>query len=558
MERLGISARLGMLIAIMGLAILALALESATSEREELENSRKQMLLSLVESAEAIGAHYAAQAEAGVMTQETARTRAAEAIRAIRYGNNEYLFVYERTGKNVVLGPRPDLEGQNLSHLRDANDTAFVTDLIDAGFSGGGFIAYDWQREEDQPPVPKLSYAGHIPAFDWMVGTGVYIDDIDAEFAAAVLREAILVGFLLLLALLAGWLIARSIARPLHRITGAVEGLAGGELDVSLREARHNTELDRLSRAVATLRENERQRRELQAERKEADKRRQAERRETILQMADTLEQSVLGIVGDLTEAGSRLTHAAGSVGTAADETRDRAGTVAGAAAEASANAQNVAGATQELSSSIDEITRQVTRSSEIARDAEHRASDASTSMAALRDSADSIGDVIKLISAIAEQTNLLALNATIEAARAGEAGRGFAVVASEVKTLAQQTAQATEDIAGRIGTMQTETGNTAEAITRIGETIQQITEIANAVASAVEQQNSVALEIARNVEETASGAAQVSTHIEAVAAQAGQSSTEAATITTLAGELSSRTEALRGSLDTYLHQLRA
>ncbi len=195
----------------------------------------------------------------------------------------------------------------------------------------------------------------------------------------------------------------------------------------------------------------------------------------------------------------------------AARQTEAEAKAANAASQSAGSNVNSVAGATEELVASAGEIGRQTERSSEIAGRAAARASETDKQIQGLADAAQKVGDVVKLITDIAEQTNLLALNATIEAARAGEAGKGFAVVASEVKDLANQTAHATEEIAQQVAAIQGETKTAVVAIQGISSIVGEINQIASAIAAAIEQQGSAMREIARNVEGASSGTQSVS-----------------------------------------------
>jgi len=228
------------------------------------------------------------------------------------------------------------------------------------------------------------------------------------------------------------------------------------------------------------------------------------------------------------------------------------------AAGRTSTNLQTGASASEELASSIQEIGRRIAQSAEIGKRDVAEADKANAQVRGLAESANRIGDVVKLISDIAEQTNLLALNATIEAARAGEAGRGFAVVASEVKSLATQTAQATDEIAQQIQTVQTETGAAVDGIQSISAVIGEIDETATAVAAAIEEQGSATKEIARNVQEAAEGAQDVSTNVVDMTSAAKQTEMAADQVTTLAGTLDERARALKSEVVHFLTGVRA
>jgi methyl-accepting chemotaxis protein len=190
---------------------------------------------------------------------------------------------------------------------------------------------------------------------------------------------------------------------------------------------------------------------------------------------------------------------------------------------------QTVAASSEQMTASISEIARNATDAAQVAGQAVNSAEGAGTTMSALGRSSEEIGNVIKVITSIAEQTNLLALNATIEAARAGEAGKGFAVVASEVKDLAQETAKATDEIGQRIVGIQGDIGNAVSAITDISAVIARIDQFQTTIAAAVEQQTATTQEIGRNIAEAATGAADIARNISGVAT-AAETTTEGVT----------------------------
>ena len=206
----------------------------------------------------------------------------------------------------------------------------------------------------------------------------------------------------------------------------------------------------------------------------------------------------------------------------------------------------------------MSEVSQQVHESSRIALEAVKQAGRTDSRITELSDAATRIGNVVKLITAIAEQTNLLALNATIEAARAGEAGKGFAVVASEVKVLATQTGKATEEIGAQIAAMQTATHDSVAAIKEIGSTIGRISGIATAIAAAVEQQSATSKEIARNVENAADSATQVAVNIGDVNRAATETGEASGHVLKSARLLSNEGSKLKGEVEKFLATVRA
>ncbi|MCA9214463.1 MAG: type IV pili methyl-accepting chemotaxis transducer N-terminal domain-containing protein [Planctomycetales bacterium] len=228
-----------------------------------------------------------------------------------------------------------------------------------------------------------------------------------------------------------------------------------------------------------------------------------------------------------------------------ANEVTSQAANASGAAEEVSANTQALSAAVEEFEASIKEISGNASNAATVARTAVTAAELTNQTVTKLGESSAEIGDVIKVINSIAEQTNLLALNATIEAARAGEAGKGFAVVANEVKELAKETSKATEDIVQKIGTIQVDTNEAANAIGKVSEVINQINESQSAIASAVEQQSAMTAEISRNIAQVARGSSEIARSINTVAQAAQSTSTNtdqtleaASEIETLASEL--------------------
>ncbi len=374
-------------------------------------------------------------------------------------------------------------------------------------------------------------------------------------------KNAMMVG-VLLAALAAGAVVATiigvGITKPLNALRDRMVNLADGDNDVVIPGLGRKDEVGQMAATVQVFKENAIERRRLEEEQKEAEKRSEEEKRALLEKMASEFEANVVAVVNSVSSSASEMEVSAQSMSAIAEETSSQATTVAAASEQASHNVQTVASAAEELSGSINEIGRQVTRSSQVAGNAVDEAQRTHDTVQGLVQAARKIGEVIELINDIAEQTNLLALNATIEAARAGDAGKGFAVVASEVKNLANQTAKATEEISQQIGGVQSATGEAADAIESIGKTIAEINEIAAAIASAVEEQQSTTREIARNVEQAASGANEVSSSISSVTQAAGEAGSASGQVLSAARDLTRQSETLRAEVDSFLVQVRA
>jgi methyl-accepting chemotaxis protein/CHASE3 domain sensor protein len=364
-------------------------------------------------------------------------------------------------------------------------------------------------------------------------------------------------GFLLggVLAVLLG----KGISRPMTTMCKAMRELASGNFDVVLPGLGRKDELGEMASAVEEFKVQAVAKAERDAAAHDAqNKASSAARRTELIRFADDFEAAVGAIVSNVSASAVQLEAAAGTLTRTAETTQSLSSQVSGSSEEASNNMQSVASATEELSVSVDEIGRRVRESSQIAQAAVLQAQQTDGRISKLSRAAQEIGDVVKLITAIAEQTNLLALNATIEAARAGEAGRGFAVVASEVKSLASQTAKATDEISSHISGMQGATQESVAAIKEIGGTIAKISDIAATISSAVEQQSSATQEIARSVQNVAEGTQQAAANIMRVNRGATETGSASEDVLSSARTLSTESTRLREELDRFMANIRA
>ncbi|MFZ2099602.1 MAG: methyl-accepting chemotaxis protein [Oricola sp.] len=367
---------------------------------------------------------------------------------------------------------------------------------------------------------------------------------------------AIAAGGVIILA--AGLFAGTSAARPIRKLTEAMSRLAEGDKSIEIPAIGRKDEIGEMAQTVQVFKENALEMDRMREAQADKDRRAEEEKRRAMLELADSFEASVKSVVDAVSATAVQMQQRAQAMSATAEQTKRQASAVSAASEEAASNVQTVASATEELTASIDEIGQQVSKSSAIAGDAADQAEKSNVQVESLVAAAQKIGDVVKLIQDIAEQTNLLALNATIEAARAGEAGKGFAVVASEVKSLATQTAKATEEIRGQITAMQGATSDSVAAIRGIGAIIKEINEIATTIASAVEEQGAATQEISRNVQQASAGTQEVSANIDGVAQAAGETGKSSSEMLSASGELARQAKALTGEVEKFVQRVRA
>jgi len=395
------------------------------------------------------------------------------------------------------------------------------------------------------------------------------------------------------------------VSRPLGRSIGDINALAGGNLDVEIFGAGRKDEIGEIATALQVFKDagiennrmraeaevarerqlaQEEERRRLKEEATDAEQRREreaeeakrrageahrqeqerlkaeaeVERKREMNVLADDFEATVKAVVQTVSSSATEMQASSTSMSATAEETSRQATAVAAASEQASANVQTVAAASEELSSSIHEITRQVSESSRLARNAVEQARSTGQTVDGLAQAAARIGDVVNLITSIASQTNLLALNATIEAARAGEAGKGFAVVASEVKLLANQTAKATDEIATQIQSVQGATQEAIQAIQSIAAMIEQVNEVSTSIASAIEEQGAATKEISRNVQQAAQGTEEVTKNISNVTQASGEVGAAATQMNGASAELAHQATRLSSEVDRFIAKVRA
>jgi methyl-accepting chemotaxis protein len=430
------------------------------------------------------------------------------AITAKAAANDErgYLLTGDQDFRDEVAG-RLDTMGGLFDDARAAAVTSAERSVLDeletgvAAWSTSMTTEFDLLGTDRQAAVTLAMGTTRDlrKAYEAVLTTGR--EDAEAELTAGASYEevvsdatrttALVCALGVLLALLVGTVVARTVKRGLTALRGSAERLAAGDLT----GATGLDQRDEVGRTAAALDE--------------------------ALVSLRRLVASVAGSADAVAASSEELSASSAQIAGSAEETSAQSGAVSAAAAEVSRSVATVAAGAEEMGASIREISQNANEAARVAAQAVTEARVTTETIMALGTSSQEIGAVVKAITSIAEQTNLLALNATIEAARAGDAGKGFAVVANEVKELAQETARATEDIARRVEAIQTDTTRAVEAIGGISGVIGQINDFQLTIASAVEEQTATTNEMSRSVQEAAGGSTEIASNIVGVSTAA-------------------------------------
>jgi methyl-accepting chemotaxis protein len=547
MKNFKISTRLYFLVGLALAVFTAAAVYKLYDSQNSMVQERKAKLNALDESMIAMFKHFHSLEVAGDMTREEAQARAMEAVRSMRYEADGYFWINDMNNVMVMHPIKPALEGQNLVDLKDPTGKFIFQEMIKVVKANGeGYVDYFWPKPGAEEPVLKYSHVEGFAPWGWIVGTGVYADDLAALFRQNATTTGVILGLGALAILLIAYATVRSVVGPIRSLNATMQAIAREDVSGEVPEAERKDEVGEMASSVLVLRDSVRERAQMRVREAEQQQQLDAEREDGIRRQ-ENISQSQADVMsklggalerlagGDLTaqidniapeyaklrDDFNRAVTALGDVITAIAQSTDVVNASADGISEAANNlsqrTEQQAASLEETAAALDEITSTVRGSSERAAEAnrmvgETRQStdksgkivtEAISAMTRIKDESDRIGKIIGVIDEIAFQTNLLALNAGVEAARAGEAGRGFAVVAQEVRELAQRSATAAQEIKQLISSSANEVQNgvslvqsTGEALSEIEKFVTQVNEQVNSIATAAREQANALAEV--------------------------------------------------------------
>ncbi|GAB1692838.1 cache domain-containing protein [Krasilnikovia sp. M28-CT-15] len=514
----GVTARLAIMVMLALASIVAVVISSMAATRANLITEREMQTRHVVETAAGVVNGYVARSVAGELTREQAQQQAIAAIQGLRYDGDNYFWINDMTPRMVLHPVKPELNGQDLTGNTDPNGKHLFVEMVDVvNAHGSGMVDYYWPKPGTQGPRPKVSFVQGIAAWGWIIGSGVYVDDVDAAAAAQARTTGIVGGVGLLLLIVVAWRIVRRISSAIGRIGRTLERVAAGDLTARV-DLDGTDDLARMATAVDGA---------------------VANNRAAIEQLHHTA-QAVASNSTQLEVASAEISQVTADAARQFERVNATAEGISG-------QINTMASGAEEMHASIAEIATNAADAARVTSDAVAATNSASSTVAQLGASSAEISDVIALIDSIAKQTNLLALNATIEAARAGERGKGFAVVATEVKTLANATAEATAEVAAKISAIQADTGSAVEAIGGITSIIDRISEYQITIAAAVEQQELTTNLLSNSTTSTSGQVSDMNAVIGEVAGAAGAAASTAEQVSAAAAELAE----LAGSIQT-------
>jgi len=497
-KNLKIFHKLSVLVITCLTTIVVLAVVVLFTNKTNMLNDRKDKTHDLVESAYSIINNYYTSFQSGELTEEQAKAAAMKTLRGMRYDESNYFWINDMEPRMIMHPYNTKLEGESLRDFKDPNGTALFVEMVNVTRSQNeGFVNYVWEKAGTTKLAPKISFVKAFNPWGWIVGSGIYVDDVDAEFITSAVKFSMaIVLVVLILASFAIWL-ARTITRPLTLAVGVADSLAIGdvEVEITINSTDETGQLLKSMQEMANSMKNvSRSAKEIAGGDLSQEITPRSEKDELLLALKD-MSENLRKVVGNVQQAVENV-----SSGTLA---------MSASSEELSQGANEQAAAAEEASSSIEQMTANIRQNAENAIETEKIATQAAleaqsggVSVTRTVSAMKEIAEKINIVEEIARQTNLLALNAAIEAARAGEHGKGFAVVAAEVRKLAERSQVA----AGEISELSVSSVKVAEAAGKALESIvpniQKTAELVQEIAAASREQDAGADQINKAIQQ--------------------------------------------------------